>query len=109
MVDLAVDEEAHVRARGDVGVDHRVLGAVDVHPEPSGGERVAVRDRRDPVAELAEHLGHRGRRPQPQARPRRQRGAHAVGDHVVEVLVGDEHRVRSVQGMVTAERPGVDD
>ena len=75
---LAVDQEAGVHHQRDVGVDERVVHAVDVHVEAGHLERVAVLDLVHLVAELG-HLRADGLvGPQGQAGVTGQRGADRV-------------------------------
>ena len=56
---LAVDEESRVRHERDVGVDERVVPAVDVHVEPGHGQSVAVTRLVHPAAEPAKRRTRR--------------------------------------------------
>jgi hypothetical protein len=107
---LAVDEEAGVGHQRDVGVDERVLTAVDVHVEPGDRQGVAVTHLVYPVAEAAELIAHRPVCPQRKARIGGQRGADRVGVEVIWVFVGDEDRGGACQGRGrVGERARVDD
>lgn len=111
VVDVAVDHEADVRHRRDVGVDHGVVPADGLDPEARGLEHVTGADGGDASVVVAELRGDRRRCPHAQVGLRVECRSEDRGVDVVRVVVGDEHGGGAGDqfGSVRRVRTGVDD
>jgi hypothetical protein len=95
---FALDQETDIHYLRDVLVHQRVVVAVDVHAETSGGQHITMAEFVHPVAELSELGGNLRIGPQRQLRAGLQRGAYRADVQVIRVLVGDHDRGRTGQG-----------
>lgn len=97
--DRAVDNEADVVDGRHVGVAEVVLVAHDGHLEAGDREHVTLADNMEPPAQPRQVAGDPGTGVHKKARILCGRALEALGLEVVEVLVGQQHRIGSGQGL----------